>query len=146
MAEWPCCHDPLRFSPCRFDSSLPTHMLPATHACLRVLKSQTPRHMLRPSEEGPRYQNAKGARLALLVMFLDTLLFDWPCKNGRTCVEFCGEVATRTALLLHTHSMRCVARLLKGCAQNSNVHLRSCDFALFGRKIKINRGARRTHI
>lgn len=103
-------------------------------------------HMLRPSEEGPRYQNAKGARLALLVMFLDTLLFDWPCKNGRTCVEFCGEVATRTALLLHTHSMRCVARLLKGCAQNSNVHLRSCDFALFGRKIKINRGARRTHI
>ena len=23
MAEWPCCHDPLRFSPSRFDSSLP---------------------------------------------------------------------------------------------------------------------------
>jgi hypothetical protein len=23
-------------------------------------------------------KNAKGARLALLVMFLDTLLFDWP--------------------------------------------------------------------
>ena len=23
MAEWPCCHDPVRFNPCRFDSSLP---------------------------------------------------------------------------------------------------------------------------
>ena len=23
MAEWPCCHDPLRFSPCRSDSYLP---------------------------------------------------------------------------------------------------------------------------
>jgi len=30
----------------------------------------------------------------ILVLFLDTLLFDWPCANGRTCVEFCGEVAT----------------------------------------------------
>ena len=31
MAEWPCCHDPLRFSPCRFDSSLPNRVEKQVH-------------------------------------------------------------------------------------------------------------------
>lgn len=47
--------------------------------------------MLCPSEEGPRYQNAKGTRLASLVMFLDTLLFGCPVKMEERALSVVGK-------------------------------------------------------
>lgn len=37
-------------------------------------------------------------------MFLDTLLFGWPCANGRTCVEFFVGKSQRDAF---AHQVLC---------------------------------------
>jgi len=48
VAEWPCCHDPLRFSPCRFDSSPHPILFKVQMSLPQGFRATTPREDFLP--------------------------------------------------------------------------------------------------